>query len=756
MADVADVGDGARGAEAPGPAVVTSRAPVRGSAVEDAPKLGRLLVPIRLFLVAYLLFAVGVLTLGFVAKLAASSGGLHDHLHNLGSADSLQGRSALRMADASHRAESQGQFVLDYVFSFFNIALALFMLWLRPRDRAAPLLAIGLIGTAAVFNLQAHAVYEVIPATYLEAFTHDAFHAVAVLAYFFALVIFPDGRLVPRWRRGLLIAFYVATAPVVAALAFVVRGTSRTISLVMVFGLLVPAAGVASQGYRFRRSSNVVERQQSRLLFWALLPALGVGLVALASGIQHSGSTGFEGRGIVVLPVGTYRVFQLVFSIIPVALLAGLLRFKLWSIDKVVSRALVYGLLAGFVTAVYVGVVVGVGGLIGRHQQGGLVLPVIATFLVAAAFEPVKTRTQRLANRIVYGRRATPYEVLSEFSERVAEAVATEELLSRMARILAEGTGARRADVWLNVDEELRPAASWPEDPSAIPAPLPITGPTLPWIDEVTSAVPVRHQGELLGALTVIKPSQEALTPTEEKLMADLGRQAGLVLRNVRLTADLRARLDELHASRQRLVVAQDEARRRLERNLHDGAQQELVALKVHLSIASDLAGELGDPGAQLVEMLDRLKLQTGEALENLRDLARGIYPPLLAAEGLAVALAAQGRKSSVPVLVEAEGIGRLPQETEAALYFCCLEALQNVAKYAGATHVDVRLRRENGRLQFAVEDDGAGFDTTCTLPGSGSRNMADRVEALDGEVRVESSVGGGTSVRGWVPVPIE
>ena len=116
--------------------------------------------------------------------------------------------------------------------------------------------------------------------------------------------------------------------------------------------------------------------------------------------------------------------------------------------------------------------------------------------------------------------------------------------------------------------------------------------------------------------------------------------------------------------------------------------------------------------------------------------------------------MAAQGRKSSVPVLVEAEGIGRLPQETEAALYFCCLEALQNVSKYARATQIDVRMHRENDRLHFAVADNGDGFDVASTPPGSGCRNMADRVEALEGEVRIESAVGAGTTVRGWVPAP--
>jgi signal transduction histidine kinase len=343
---------------------------------------------------------------------------------------------------------------------------------------------------------------------------------------------------------------------------------------------------------------------------------------------------------------------------IPIALFIGILRYRLWDIDKVISRTLVYSVLAGFVSAVYVLVVVGAGSFFGEAQTQNLGLSIVATGIIAVAFQPVKERVQRFANRLVYGQRATPYEVLSEFSERMAETPATDVLLARMARILAEGTAARRADVWLKVGSELRPAASWPSDLDAPPA-LPIDGPDIPWIANVTSAVAVRHQGELFGALSVTKPANESLTPTEEKLLADLGRQAGLVLRNVQLTADLLARLAELRASRQRLIAAQDETRRRLERNLHDGAQQQLVALKVQLSLAEGMAEDLGEEARPVAEMLASLKAQMGDALENLRDLARGIYPPLLAAEGLPSALASQARKVSAAAEVEAADIGR-------------------------------------------------------------------------------------------------
>ncbi len=242
------------------------------------------------------------------------------------------------------------------------------------------------------------------------------------------------------------------------------------------------------------------------------------------------------------------------------------------------------------------------------------------------------------------------------------------------------------------------------------------------------------------------------MTPIEQKLVDDLAHQAGLVLKNVRLSADLRARLDELRASRQRLVSAQDLERRRLERNLHDGAQQYLVALKVKLGLAGMLLSS--DP-ARAAHTLSQLKSDADEALETLRDLARGIYPPLLADKGLNVALESQARKAAVPVIVEAEGIGRYSQEVEATVYFCVLEALQNVQKYAGATHVLVCLRADGEALTFSVTDDGAGFDSAAAKKGAGLTNMSDRLDALGGTLAVTSVPGRGTRVHGSLPASV-
>ena len=233
------------------------------------------------------------------------------------------------------------------------------------------------------------------------------------------------------------------------------------------------------------------------------------------------------------------------------------------------------------------------------------------------------------------------------------------------------------------------------------------------------------------------------MSPAKETLVRDLAAQAGLVLRNVRLIEDLRA-------SRQRLVAAQDEQRRKIERDIHDGAQQQLVALTVQMRLAEQLAER--DP-QKTRTMLAGLQAQANSALEDLRDLARGIYPPLLADQGLMAALDAQARKAVVPTSLRSEGIGRYPPDVESAVYFCVLEAMNNIAKYADASSASISLVQRNGSLEVTVHDDGRGFDITAATRGTGLQGIADRLDAIGGALRVESTVGIGTTLNGSIPM---
>jgi signal transduction histidine kinase len=579
------------------------------------------------------------------------------------------------------------------------------------------------------------------------------------LATFFFL-LFPDGHLPSRRWRWL--AGFAAVTTVVG-FAFLILQTEIQITgtpaipnplgsiavvdtnhgapgLIWFVGIAIVVTAMASTVLRIRRSSGELRQQLRWLAFATVLTAVAmVGLIgAFAIGFQPPQAS-FE--ALIILGYGIA---------LPVACGVAILKHGLYELDVVISKTVVYALLAAFFTAVYLAIVVGIGSAIGQSGNNSF-LTVLAAATIAVAFNPVRDRAKRFANRIVYGRRATPYEVLSEFSERMGETYSVEDVLPRMATLLGQSTGAREAVVWLRVGAELRPSASWGEGSAGRgPLQLRMTDGELPDFGGTSKVAAVRHRDELLGALMVTKPPNDPLTAAEDKLVNDLAGQAGLVLRNVRLTEELRANLDELRASRQRLVAAQDGERRRIERNIHDGAQQQLVALAVQARLAENLAGR--DPGRER-ELLRDVQQGLQGALEDLRDLARGIYPPLLADQGLVAALDAQARRSAVPVDLQADGVGRYAQEAEAALYFCVLEALQNVAKYAAASRATVGLEGSANEVRFRVVDDGRGFDPVATGYGSGVQGMADRLAALGGELTVRSSPGAGTTIEGRLPV---
>jgi signal transduction histidine kinase len=490
-------------------------------------------------------------------------------------------------------------------------------------------------------------------------------------------------------------------------------------------GLLV--GSVLSLVLRFRRSSGV-ERQQIK---WV---ALAVAFLASTFFLSTFASAiGLNGDLI------DSTVSGIAFITVPVAVAVAVLQYHLYDLDVVVKKALVAGALVLLVIAAYAAVVGLLGVVTSGNESTGSVF--IVALLLGLAFRPVTRFARRIADRLVYGRRATPYEVLTEFTERVGESYATEDVLGRMAQILGQATGAASARVWVRVGSELQPAASWPTDakPAAVAS---VANEALPTIEGET-VVEVRDRGELLGALSVAMPPSDPMNPSKERLVHDLASQAGLVLRNVRL-------VEELRASQRRLVTAQDRERRRLERNIHDGSQQQLVALSVKTRLARDLTAR--DPG-KAAEMLTQIDAEIQTALDDLRDLARGIYPPLLIDEGLGAALDAHARRSPVATTIRADGLGRYAPEVEAAVYFSCLEALQNVAKYADASSATVILAQSNGHLTFEVADDGRGFDPAAERTGTGLQGIADRLGALHGEVTIRSEPGAGTRIRGRIEV---
>lgn len=408
----------------------------------------------------------------------------------------------------------------------------------------------------------------------------------------------------------------------------------------------------------------------------------------------------------------------------------------------------VAGGLAGFVTLVYVVVVLGGGVLIGHTDSPHVGLSVLATAVVALAFDPAESRIEALASRVLHRGLPAPYDTLRQFSETVSGSHPAEELPARMAHVLAEGTGAEWAGVWLVVDGKPTLAAAWP--------PTAEMSATDPGEGDGKHSLPVRYGQELLGVLVVQERHDVPLTTVERRLFEGLARQAGLVLRGARLRAELVGRLAELEgraaelrASRQRLVDAQDAERRRLERDIHDGAQQHLVALAVNLRLADSLARSSPDRAALLLAGQEQA---AAEAIAVLRRMSRGIYPAVLGDEGPAAALRADFDHSPVPVELTEVDVGRYEPGVEAMAYFCGVEAVQNAVKHAGASRIRVALRGGGGALELVVEDDGVGFDPTIG-GGSGLANLRDRAESAGGVLAIEPVTGRGTRVRLTVPV---
>jgi signal transduction histidine kinase len=562
----------------------------------------------------------------------------------------------------------------------------------------------------------------------------------------FLLLLFPDGHLPsPRWRWfawscgvGLTIVFVTiwfypgdfadsgypeivnpigvrALEPILDAFLFLLLSAP-----------LVVIGGFVSLVVRMRRTTDDVVRHQIRWLAYA--SSLMATLFAL-SFIPGFGNNDEWNSWI-------QNLSAMSFMLIPVAIGIAILRYRLYDIDVVIRKTVVFAVMTAVIALVYVGLVVVVGALVGSAQSP--VLSALAAAVVALVFQPVRARARRFADRVVYGKRATPYEVMATFGDQLAGTYSADDVLSRTARVLGEGVGAERARVWLSIGDAMREVAVWPDDTSERD-------------DDFTAEV--RHQGELLGALSVSMPPNDPMNPEKERLARDLAAQAGLVLRNERLTSALKARLADLQAAQKRLVAAQDHERRRLERNIHDGAQQQLVALQVRQRLAEQLIDR--DP-VKAKEMLVQIQTDTGTALDDLRDLARGIYPPLLADQGLVAALRAQARKSTLPVEIRADDVARCSEEIEAAVYFSVLECLQNVAKYAEATSVQVTLQVEAATLGFGVHDDGRGFDPKAVGAGTGLQGIADRLGALDGSLEVDSAPGRGATVTGRVPIRVE
>ncbi len=495
----------------------------------------------------------------------------------------------------------------------------------------------------------------------------------------------------------------------------------------------LPVLGAVLIWVRLLRSRSVERDQLRWIAFTVIVAAVGWPVIYTAQVV---------GESPVAEAIGAWASVLWVFGICvgtPVTVAIAILRHNVYDIDRVLARTLLYGGLTLFVTLLYIVVVFGFGSLFGGGAQPVLSLAVIV--IAAVALAPLRDRLQTLANRIVYGRRATPLEALTQVAQSIGLAPAIDDTVPQMAALVGNATSADSVEIWLRDDDDLRLATRWPDGAGDIERRLPITEDDLRPLFPGGRVFPVRVQDELLGCIAVTQPPARRLTPAEESLLSAIASHAGLLLRNVRLVEDLRA-------SRQRVLTANADSRRRLERDLHDGAQQHLVTASLALGLARAqlTRGDTPEVERSLAEATQQLK----EGLGELRNLARGLYPAVLSRAGLTAALEVVAERWPFRVETDLELSGRRAPIVESTAYYVVVESLTNVGKHADAGRATIRAREAGGLLLIDVEDDGRGGADRSS--GSGLRGLEDRVHTLGGTFSMVSPPGEGTRIHVEIP----
>lgn len=515
------------------------------------------------------------------------------------------------------------------------------------------------------------------------------------------------------------------------------------------------------------RAATGVTRGRLLWLVWGELVAVSLAAVGLALSL------------LVDWPRWPFAGWATALVLVPFAVLAGRSPRLVLAADRVLVHTVVVAGLVGLTGVVYLFVVLGLGRTPVGDERTVLVLSIGAAAVACVLAVPVRRRLEEWANQRVYGDRRSPDEALRTFGGRMSRAVPMDELLLQLVETLRSTMHLSVAEIWTGTDGQLVRAVSVPErgagglelDPDALAVVARAHAQGNAWLqvwapqllvgrdDRLVRSVSVTHLGQLLGLIVLERPGDDApFSDDEDRALVELARQVGLALHNVRLDSALQASLEELQlrnaelvASRARIVAAADESRRQIERNLHDGAQQHLVALAVKVGLISTLMSSDADTAHGL---LDELRGDVQATLTELRELAHGIYPPLLRDRGLGEALQAAANRAALPTSVHVTDETRHDSEIEAAVYFCCLEAVQNAGKHAGAdARIDVSVGREGDALWFSVVDDGAGFEVAAGGEGQGFVNMRDRLGALGGSLTVTSAPGAGSTVRGTIPI---
>jgi signal transduction histidine kinase len=590
----------------------------------------------------------------------------------------------------------------------------------RPNDPAALLASLVLVMFGAIWPNTLTDLGQAYPALELPASLLGALGFSGFLLLFY---IFPDGRFVPRWTwpLGILIVVEVTIHDLFPTSPLNTDTWPVPLNLI---SFIFPITIIYAQIYRYRKVSTPLQRQQTKWVVFSFVAAiaclLAFNVIGALPALRES-----EGASALFV-LGSSFLFALLFLLVPIAIGFAVLRYRLWDIDPIVNRTLVYGVLTVNVVAVYV-IVVGWLGIV-FQTENNVLFSLIATGLVAVLFQPLRERLQRLVNRLMYGERDDPYAVISRLGQRLEDAFAPDAVLPAIVDTITDALKLPYAAITLRQGESLTVAAA-----TGSPVPDPVR-------------MPLVYQHEPVGELLVAPRSAgESFSPGDQKLLLDLARQAGVAAHAVRLTA-------ELQQARERLVEAREEERRRLRRDLHDGLGSQLAALNMELGVLGTKVDE--DPDAAAAHVRE-IRAEIRNAIATIRQIAHDLRPPVLDDLGLRAALQARAQRYASDglhlTLELPESFPPLSAAVEVAIYRIVEEALTNVVRHARARHCVVELALGD-EMTLSITDDGVGLGRDPRA-GVGLLSMRERAEELGGSLTMQTAEGGGTRILVTLPL---
>jgi signal transduction histidine kinase len=644
-----------------------------------------------------------------------------------------------QLVRALHSAGLSLQFYAFYLISMAVVVVLTFctiaaiIAWRRPRDWMALLVSFTLIITGtAVFTD-----YQRLAAAYpLTQIPGDLLQFLLNTLPFLVGYLFPNGRFVPRWTRWPLLLVLLFAAGSILFPASLFNSDTWPGPAGIVAQVVMLATIIFAQIYRYLRASTRIERQQTKWVVFGITVLIIYFIALTIFSALDPALTQANSLGVLFAEAS----FVLAVVIVPLTIAFSILRYRLWDIDIIIKRTLVYGLLTAFVVGIYV-LVVGYLGAIFR-TEGNLVISLIATGIVAVLFQPLRDLLQRGVNRLLFGLRDEPYVVLAGLGQRLKTTLVADAVLSTIVETVKNALKLSYAAIEVKEGAAFVLAATSGDLPEKEPLHLPLV-----------------YQREPVGTLLIAPRGwDETLTPADMRLLDDLTHQIGIAVHTVRLTNDLQALTRDLQHSREHLVTAREEERRRLRRDLHDGLGPMLSAILLKVGLVRTLYRR----DAEAIDtLLNQLEEEIELVIADIRRLVYNLRPPALDELGLVGAIREyvarlgsedQAHNAALKVTVEAPAsLPPLPAAVEVAAYRIVQEAVTNVIRHAHAQSCRVRLLLDDA-FQIEVSDDGKGFEQTKGT-GIGLTSMRERAEELGGMFSISNAMSGGIVIRAHLPL---